>query len=209
MSHLQPADDGPEEPMPSLQLTETPAAMSPPSHAHSAAASLPAHIAGLASDSDEWEDEDEEDDMDGLEQVGSLETRQRWMDDDDEDDEDDEEFGRFGFGAGNTFGSVARNLRQQAMEDFRKSDKLLALNPYKLSLTSVDLESCVALESQAFTSDIAATREKVSLCSCHSRRKRLSHCRAFAASLFNDVVLPGSYHFARFYRPMPLCQVME
>jgi hypothetical protein len=40
---------------------------------------------------------------------------------------------------------------------------LLAMNPYKLSLTRADLESCVTLENAAFPSELAGSREKVSI----------------------------------------------
>jgi hypothetical protein len=46
-------------------------------------------------------------------------------------------------------------------KDMRKSGLLHALNPYKLALTSQDLESVVALENSSFEPGIAASREKV------------------------------------------------
>src|ERR1700761_7102648 len=157
MSNLHP-DDAQEDGMPGLTLTETPAAMSPRIHADGQPVSLPAHIVSLASDEDDWEDEDEEEDLDGLEQVGSSDSRRRWVE---EEDEDDEEFARFAFGPGGSFGG-AQNMRQKAMQEYRNSDRLLSLNPYKLSLSPADYESCVVLENAAFGPELAASKEKVS-----------------------------------------------
>jgi len=46
-------------------------------------------------------------------------------------------------------------------DDMHKSGSLHALNPYKLALSSQDIESCLVLENSAF-GEIAASREKVS-----------------------------------------------
>jgi hypothetical protein len=182
MPQRQSSEESHEGSPHAVALTETPATMSPPMPD-----SLPAHLASLASESDEWEDEDEEhDDMD-LEHDGALrqqaddinritlETLRRaaaaeWEEDDEED------------GPGQLLpvgGSLYRDahlIRQRNLQEYRKSDRLLAMNPYKLSLTRADLESCVALENAAFPADLAASREKVSELSFRTCLRHQSIC---------------------------------
>jgi hypothetical protein len=180
MSHQLSPDDAHDENMSGITLTETPAAMSPPLPGH--AQSLHSHIASLASESDEWEDEEDDDDLDEFNGDDAMRSHVRELSrrtiaqlrraawkggDDDEEEEEDDEHGGFGMGGPNSF--YQDNLRQRAMQDFRRSDKLLALNPYKLALSPEDVDSCLALEKACFAPDIAASREKVSLsCRPHS-----------------------------------------
>jgi hypothetical protein len=158
MAHPLPEEQ--DDFMPDLTLTETPATMSPHSH-HS----LTTHLDTLASESDDWEDDEEDQDHEAIGFKGmddhmrditrrTIQELRRAHWGDDFDDFDDSDLEPYHIVAG----------REKAMEAMKDAGRLLALNPYKSSLTSADVESCVVLENTCFPAELAATRERVG---CH------------------------------------------